>query len=783
MNLSDAQYRDALPAGTVLNGYRVLGVLGRGGFGITYRATDLLDQSFAIKEFFPRQFATRVGTGVVATSDSDQDVFINCRERFLQEARLLASLGRNGGTPGVVRVITFFEANETAYSVMELLTGETLDEVLRTAPDHALPADKLEVVLRGILEPLRTVHAAGFLHRDIKPSNVLIGADGQPVLIDFGSARFWGPSSNTTQTQIYSGHYAPVEQMMQGTAQGPYSDIYAVGGVAYRAIGGSLVDARIRQQAVLSRQPDPLVPAVEVGRGRYPHDVLQAIDRALAVSAENRPQRAEDLLNLLDDDRTINRKTLFAADGPSWSHDSGPPRRIPERDERRRPRLLAQGLLAARRPGLWQRGRASLVLPIVATVAALVIGAALYFAIHGRTQPQEALAKLHVAVARNGSQVVVRFPPSTDAGMLAGALPYLARLNVTMLDLSNSQVKALPSLHALKSLQWLDLHGSEVTTLASLDGLASLRRLDLSDTKITTLPPLDDLVALQELNLSGSSVAGLPSLRKLTALKVLNLSDTGITRLPAAAAPAPLPAPLAPSIPPSEVPPVAFPADPPPPEPPAREPEVALAPLPLLPTAAPPVASRPPPEPYRPPEPPRARGQVPPSTSPGDAMAAARPIPLPPRAPAPPGAQSPPAASLPAPASAPRQSEDNQPAPSGQEYFQRGYAAYAMQHYDEARSLYLQGAAKGDANSMYSLGKLYAEGAGVSRNFTEAQSWYEKSAEKGNATALYSIGLLYLQDAPGRRRDCAAARQWLAKAAEHGSIAAQKLLTSDQSCS
>ena len=61
----------------------------------------------------------------------------------------------------------------------------------------------LAVILRGILEPLKKVHAAGFLHRDIKPSNVLIGSDGQPVLIDFGSARFWGPSANTTQTPIF----------------------------------------------------------------------------------------------------------------------------------------------------------------------------------------------------------------------------------------------------------------------------------------------------------------------------------------------------------------------------------------------------------------------------------------------------------------------------------------------------------------------------------------------------------------------------------------------------
>jgi serine/threonine protein kinase len=115
----------------VLNGYQLLAVIGRGGFGITYRANDLLDQSFAVKEFFPRQFAMRAGMEVVVASESDQGIFVECRRRFLAEAQLLAVLGRNGGTPGIVRVATFFEANNTAYSIMELLTGETLDDVFR----------------------------------------------------------------------------------------------------------------------------------------------------------------------------------------------------------------------------------------------------------------------------------------------------------------------------------------------------------------------------------------------------------------------------------------------------------------------------------------------------------------------------------------------------------------------------------------------------------------------------------------------------------------------------
>lgn len=112
--MSLAYPQDALPSGTRLYGFQIEGLLGRGGFGVTYRATDLLGQSFAVKEFFPRQFARRSGAEVVAILQSDAELLEDCRQRFLREARLLAELGREGGEGGIVRVVTYFEANNTA---------------------------------------------------------------------------------------------------------------------------------------------------------------------------------------------------------------------------------------------------------------------------------------------------------------------------------------------------------------------------------------------------------------------------------------------------------------------------------------------------------------------------------------------------------------------------------------------------------------------------------------------------------------------------------------------
>jgi len=792
-------HRDALPAGTVLNGYQVVGVLGRGGFGITYRANDLLDQSFAIKEFFPRQFAMRSGQDVVVTSNSDEAIFVDCRRRFLTEARLLASLGRNGGTPGIVRVATFFEANNTAYSVMELLSGETLDDVLKSGRTP-MPAEELLAVLQGILTPLERVHAAGFLHRDIKPANILIRPDGRPVLIDFGSARDIGPSSATTYTQVYSGHYAPIEQMIQGAPQGPYSDIFSVGCVAYRAIGGNLVDARARQQAVLSHAPDPLVSAVQVGQGRYPYPVLHTIDQALALRAADRPQSVNDMLDQME--------------SSSVEEDVATRRmRVPVEPRPRSERTVSQATRPRKRhwPSLapwlnatgsaWRRvSRETLAIAAIALAVALVSIGSLYLYLHSGKHNQ--LAALHIALTGDGNNVTAQFPETTDSAMFLGALPQLAKQHVTRLDLSKSRIVVLPPLQQLPELQSLDLHGSDVTTVESLDGLTALReldlshtkvatlpslqdltalqRLDLSDTPIDALPPLDSLVVLQELNLSHTSnLTSVPPLDQLSELRRLNLTNSKVTSLPQSetlrrvlvypaslvAGPAPAPEQRFSSAVPSPVVPTPT-ATPIPAPAPALEPE----------SSYPSVAANKPPKPAAKPSPP-----PPPVAS----------LPKPPPAPKPPptlspkeapkdAAEVPPATAVAAVPAKP--AVHSEPARTGYEFFQLGYAASEMRNYAEAKSLYLRGAEKGDEHCMYWLGYMYASGLGVSPDFPEAQSWYKKAADRGYALALYNIGLLYVGGGPGMSRDCNVARGWFEKAAARGVSVAQKWLSSNSSC-
>jgi len=198
-----------LPAGTRLRNYELISVLGQGAFGITYLARDtLLGRELAVKEYLPTSLALREGgTTVVPRSTQLAEDFVWGRERFLDEARTLVTLE---GVPAVVRVYDYLEANGTAYMVMALARGETLEQRLRR--EGSLPAPIVERLLHRLLEGLEQVHTTGFLHRDIKPANIILDAKNNPTLIDFGASRASMAGRTTAMTAVFTPRYAAAEQ-------------------------------------------------------------------------------------------------------------------------------------------------------------------------------------------------------------------------------------------------------------------------------------------------------------------------------------------------------------------------------------------------------------------------------------------------------------------------------------------------------------------------------------------------------------------------------------------
>ncbi|MFO1161074.1 MAG: serine/threonine-protein kinase [Reyranellaceae bacterium] len=280
----------ALAPGTRIGRYEIETVLGQGGFGITYCARDAqLDRVVAIKEYLPAGLAVRQdGTTVLPRSTEAAAAFDWGRRRFVEEGRTLASLH---AVPSIVQVFDFIEENGTAYMIMALVQGETLEK--RIADAGSLGPSEIDAILWPLLDGLQKVHEAGFLHRDIKPANVLLAGDGKPVLIDFGASRASLADRTATMTAIFTPGYAAPEQF-SSARQGAPTDIYGLGATLYHAITGapppSAVDRLLQDDCVSLAHHSP---------NGFPRGLLAGIDAALSLHAEDRPQSIEQWRSLL----------------------------------------------------------------------------------------------------------------------------------------------------------------------------------------------------------------------------------------------------------------------------------------------------------------------------------------------------------------------------------------------------------------------------------------------------------------------------------------------------
>jgi Protein kinase domain len=272
------------PGSTLVGDYKIIRVLGSGGFGNTYLAMDHnLNREVAIKEFFPRDIAFREDqTTVSIKSPRFQDNFKWGLERFVQEAKLLAKFRH----PNIVRVFRTFEANHTSYIVLDFVRGPNVETWLQRL-NRQPTQQELDELVAPLTDALALLHEAGVLHRDIKPANICIREEtGDPVLLDFGASKYSMSEMTGTTAAIVSRGYSPYEAYAADSKQqGAWTDIYALGATVYRALtGGSPPEATER------RLNDTIVPLRSQRLPGLRPEFLAAVDWALTVQPRARPQ-------------------------------------------------------------------------------------------------------------------------------------------------------------------------------------------------------------------------------------------------------------------------------------------------------------------------------------------------------------------------------------------------------------------------------------------------------------------------------------------------------------
>ena len=298
--MNDINNQNALPNGSMIRFYKLIQALGRGAFGITYLALDTQrNRPVVLKEYFPSSAAIRTGQQpelMLLSADKRRD-FDDGLRRFLREAQVLSEFDH----PNVVKVIGLFDANDTAYLVMEHIDGQSLENMLALGGGRPFSEAQIDQNFLPVLHGLEAIHQKDLLHLDIKPDNILTSKFGEPLLIDFGGARYaTSQASQNHSSMVATLGYAPPEQYSLKQLQTPASDIYAVGMTLFHLMAPRvpLPDSRERQSAVLERMPDPLPPIRQVAPG-YQEPLYRMVEACTQIPKAWRPQSIGEVKSLL----------------------------------------------------------------------------------------------------------------------------------------------------------------------------------------------------------------------------------------------------------------------------------------------------------------------------------------------------------------------------------------------------------------------------------------------------------------------------------------------------
>lgn len=298
------QVNQPLPAGYVLNGYRIEKPLSSGGFSIVYLARDESGTPFAIKEYLPASLPLRTDSLEIRINDeANLSVFRHGLKCFFEEGRALAMITH----PNVVRVENFFRANDTCYMVMQYVRGRTLQFHIQRHR-HEFTEAFIRRIFLHLMNGLREVHANKLLHLDIKPANIFIAMEGRPVLLDFGAARITLSEEALKLKPMYTAGFAAPEHYRFDPAElGPWSDIYSVGATIYTCIAGTPPQAGDARE-----QKDRLIPLRTLARQPYSEPLYEIVDACLAVDPLKRPQTAYELQKMLVEEPAAEaRRNIF----------------------------------------------------------------------------------------------------------------------------------------------------------------------------------------------------------------------------------------------------------------------------------------------------------------------------------------------------------------------------------------------------------------------------------------------------------------------------------------